>query len=100
MRRKNVLFALLAVWLFAIFAPPAFLLISEDNSSFMSYNLTEEEQPEQEKQDTSEEKIIPDFTEIAVFKTSDKKMLSEIYTIQVISNHAPDIQLPPPEGRS
>ncbi|MEM7379707.1 MAG: hypothetical protein AAF361_00760 [Bacteroidota bacterium] len=98
MRSKNVLFALLVVWLFAIFTPPVFVLISEDNNSFVSYSLTEEEQPEQEKKDTSEEKMIPEYTEIALFNSSDKRRLSEFYNIPEASNHAPDIALPPPEG--
>lgn len=96
MYRVKIIYALLAIWLFAVIAPPVITLVNEEERVYISFNQNEEEQ-EQGKKDDSEEKIIQDFLEHAdllAFRTTRKFNLEN-------SNQAPsfflEIPLPPPE---
>ena len=44
MYRAKIIYALLAIWLFAIIAPPVITLVNEEERVYISFNQTEEEQ--------------------------------------------------------
>ncbi|MDX1315147.1 MAG: hypothetical protein R3356_06570 [Eudoraea sp.] len=96
MYRAKIIYALLAIWLFAIIAPPVITLVNEEERVYISFNQTEEEQ-EQGKKDNSEEKIVQETLEYADLLSlrTTRKFKSEHI------NQAPafflEIPLPPPE---
>lgn len=96
MYRAKTIYVLLAVWLFAIIAPPVITLVNEEERVYISFNQTEEEQ-EQGKKDNSEEKIVQEtleYADLLNLRTTRKFKLDNI-------NRAPgfflEIPLPPPE---
>ncbi len=95
--RKAVLITLLGIWLFAVFAPPALVLLGGDSETFVSYNLSDEEKQEQEKKDSSEEKLLPNILNGHLTQLFQKKSLSSDNYLLGNSNHLPEIPLPPPE---
>ena len=96
MYRAKTIYALLAIWLFAVIAPPVITLVNEEERVYISFNQTEEEQ-EQGKKDNSEEKIVQEtleYADLSSLRTTRKFNLENM-------NHAPafflEIPLPPPE---
>lgn len=96
MYRAKIIHALLAIWLFAVIAPPLITLVNEDERVYISINQNEEEQ-EQGKKDNTEEKIVQESLEYAsllFFRTS--RNFNSENTDKVISCFL-EIPLPPPE---
>ena len=96
MYRAKTIYTLLAIWLFAIIAPPVITMVNEEERVYISINQNEEEQ-EQGKKDTSEEKMVQETLEYAdlINLRTTRKFKSDII------NQAPafflEIPLPPPE---
>lgn len=96
MYRAKTIYALLAIWLFAIIAPSVITLVNEEERVYISFNQNEEEQ-EQGKKDDSEEKIVQESLEhadLSIHRTSKKFKSDNI-------GHSPafflEIPIPPPE---
>ena len=97
MKRTNILSTLLFVWIFAIFTPSVITLFNNDGNSVFTTNLTEEEQPEQGKNNIDEKLILES-------NTSDFSMLAHLQSLGLYDFYilglydlTPDIVLPPPE---
>lgn len=97
MIKSSILVSLISIWLFAVFAPPIISLASNEDGIFISLNLNEEEQQEQAKKDDSEEKTLLEswIAQIHISPT-ERTLLSDHLEI-IISSHAIEIPLPPPE---
>ncbi|MCX2718374.1 hypothetical protein [Lentiprolixibacter aurantiacus] len=96
MYRAKIIHALLAIWLFAVIAPPLITLVNEDERVYISINQNEEEQ-EQGKKDNTEEKIVQESLEYAsllFFRTS--RNFNSENTGEVLPCFL-EIPLPPPE---
>ncbi len=96
MYRAKIIYTLLAIWLFAIIAPPVITMVNEEERVYISINQNEEEQ-EQGKKDTSEEKMVQEtleYADLINLRTTRKFKSDNI-------NQAPafflEIPLPPPE---
>lgn len=96
MYRAKTIYVLLAIWLFAVIAPPVITLVNEEERVYISFNQTEEEQ-EQGKKDNSEEKIVQETLEYAdllslrttrKFKSDNNNQATAFFL---------EIPLPPPE---
>ena len=95
--RSVVLTSLLAIWLFAVFAPSTVVLMGGESSVLVSYSFGEDEKQEQEKKDTSEEKLVPNILNGFLAQMLLRKgSLTDNYLLGN-SNHLPEIPLPPPE---
>jgi len=90
-------FILLFVWMFAILAPPVVSMLEDDNKTFVTLNLNEEEQQEQGKTDIDENLIVEkkgsDFSLLSILESS----LSCAFYVLESSEHISKIFLPPPE---
>ena len=97
MIKSTVLVSLISIWLFAVFAPSIISLANNEDGIFISLNLNEEEQQEQGKKDDSEEKTLLEYwiTQIHI-SPLERTFLSDQLEI-IISSHAIEIPLPPPE---
>ena len=97
MIKSSILASIISIWLFAVFAPPIITLANNGESIFISVNLNEEEQQEHGKKDDSEEKKLLEYwlTQIHI-SPQEKTFLSDQRGI-VITSHAIEIPLPPPE---
>ena len=97
MYRTKTVYTLLFIWLMAILAPPVISLSNEGERVFISLNQNEEEQSEQGKKDTSEEKIVQDAADYSAFAF---QLNANNYSLDQVL-HGPvcflEIQLPPPE---
>jgi hypothetical protein len=97
MKRSNILFTLLFVWIFAIFAPSVITLYNNDGNTILTSNLNEEEQQEQGEKNQGEKKIVKenssDFSLLAAIKKSE---LGNFY-FMAHTDHTVEILLPPPE---
>ncbi len=96
MYRAKTIYTLLAIWLFAIIAPPVITMVNEEERVYISINQNEEEQ-EQGKKDNSEEKMVQEtleYADLLNLRTTRKFKSDNI-------NQAPafflEIPLPPPE---
>lgn len=97
MIKSTILFSLIFIWLFAVFAPSIISLANKEEGVFITVNLNEEEQQEQGKKDDSEEKKLLEFwiTHIHI-SPQERTFLSDQLGL-IISFHAIEIPLPPPE---
>lgn len=97
MIKSTILALLIFSWLFAIFAPSLITLANNGEGIFISVNLNEEEQQEHGKKNDSEEKKLLEYW-IAQIQISPqgRTFLSDQLGI-IISSHAIEIPLPPPE---
>ncbi|MEX0288163.1 MAG: hypothetical protein AB3N14_03560 [Flavobacteriaceae bacterium] len=88
---------LLTLWVCALTVPCLINIASKGESHIIVMGLGEEEKPEEGKKDKSEEKIIPEAigTSVALIY-SDKSLSTDNYILE-LSNHTPEIHLPPPE---
>ncbi len=97
MIKSSILTSLIFIWLFAVFAPPIISLVSNEEGIFISVNLNEEEQQEQGKKDDSEEKTLLEYFIAQIhISPNERRFLSDQLGI-IISSHAIEIPLPPPE---
>lgn len=97
-RTKSIL-VLLFIWLFAIFTPPVISLANTEDRVFISMNQNEEEQQEQGKKDTSEEKIVQESSESLAFASFNNTKSYALGQLPRISPHYLEIPLPPPEQK-
>lgn len=97
MKRSNILFTLLFVWLFAIFAPSIITLYHKDGNIVLTTNLNEEEQQEQGKKSQAEEKIAKESSSgFSLFAAIKKEQMVNFYVMSH-TDHTVEILLPPPE---
>lgn len=97
MSKSRILYIMLFLWLFAIFAPSVISLLSEEHTSLLTINLSEKEQQEQEKNNIDEKLIVEgadtNFSDLSHLQSS----LSYNFYILENSEHISEIILPPPE---
>lgn len=93
------IFVLLFIWLFAVFAPPVISLANTEDRVFISLNQNEEEQQEQGKKDTSEEKIVQESSDSWAFTTLRNTRSYAQGPLPSLSDHYLEIPLPPPEQK-
>lgn len=95
--KSFVIVFLSTIWVTGIISPPVLQLI-DDNASFISFNLNEEEPQEQEKKDTGEEFTLGnpmDVYDFVPFSYSESNGNSQN---SFTNSYYGEIQLPPPEG--
>ncbi|MGB5361518.1 hypothetical protein [Eudoraea sp.] len=97
MIKSSILASLISIWLFAVFAPSVITLIHNDDSIFISVNLNEEEQQEQGKKDGSEEKTLLEYSIAQIHISPQERLLLSDQLEIIISSHAIEIPIPPPE---
>ncbi len=96
---SKTIFVLLFIWLFAVFAPPVISLTDAEDRIFISLNQNEEEQQEQGKKDTSEEKIVQESRGSWAFSAL-KNTRSYIQgPVSKMTQLYLEIPLPPPEQK-
>ncbi|WP_297707817.1 hypothetical protein [uncultured Eudoraea sp.] len=97
MIKSAILASLISIWLFAVFAPSIVSLVNNEDGIFISVNLNEEKQQEEGKKDDSEEKTLLEYwlTQMHI-SPLERTFLSDQLEI-IISSHAIEIPLPPPE---
>lgn len=97
MKRSNILFTLLFVWLFAIFAPSIITLYHKDGNIVLTTNLNEEEQQEQGKKNQGEEKIVKENSSNFSLLAAIKKAEVGNFYFMAHTDHTVEILLRPPE---
>ena len=97
MIKSAILPSLISIWLFAVFAPSIVSLVNNEDGIFISVNLNEEKNQEEGKKDDSEEKTLLEYwlTQMHI-SPLERTFLSDQLEI-IISSHAIEIPLPPPE---
>ncbi len=100
MYRTKTVYSLLFIWLLAIMAPPVISLANEEERVFISLNQNEEEQSEQGKKDTSEEKIVQESDSFSAFNVYRNMKNYASATSLKMSACFLEIPLPPPEHNS
>jgi len=97
MIKSAILPSLISIWLFAVFAPSIVSLVNTEDGIFISVNLNEEKNQEEGKKDDSEEKTLLEYwlTQMHI-SPLERTFLSDQLEI-IISSHAIEIPLPPPE---
>ncbi|MCW5514848.1 hypothetical protein [Muriicola sp. Z0-33] len=97
--KKTFHLTLLALWIFTVAVPSLVTVYSKGENVVFVMNLGDEEQQEEGKKDSSEEKIIPsDIHNDPDLFLSKRNTTGDNYILGR-SNHAPDITLPPPEHK-
>ena len=99
MYRKTTVYTLLFIWLLAILAPPVISLANDEERVFISLNQNEEEQSEQGKKDTSEEKIVQDSADYSAFASHLNANNYSLYPGLRGPVCFLEIPLPPPEHK-
>ncbi len=98
MYRAIIIQTLLAVWLFAIIAPPVISLVNSEERVYISFNQNEEEQ-EQGKKDTSEEKIVQETLDYSDFIALRNSSNYNTEPLNKVPPHFLEIPSPPPEQK-
>ncbi|MCE2613464.1 hypothetical protein LVD13_10800 [Flavobacteriaceae bacterium D16] len=96
MYRAKIIHTLLLIWLFAIIAPPVITLVNEEERVYISINQNEEEQ-EQGKKDTSEEKIVQETLEYGSLLAFSATSKFKSHNVNQTPAFFLEIPLPPPE---
>ena len=97
MKRSNIHFAFLLLWLFALIVPPTISLLDSHGNTEFSINLNEEEQQEQGKKNPDEEKIVREAISDYSLLSSLNKSEMGIYYFLSHTDYTQEILLPPPE---
>lgn len=97
--KKTAHFTLFAIWILTVAVPPLVTVYSAGENTLFVMTVGDEEQKEEGKKDTSEEKIVPseNLNDLSFFLN--KRNTARDNYILGRSNHAPDIALPPPERK-
>jgi len=95
--KSVILLVLSSIWLFVVFVPSVLSIMDIEEVSFISINLTDEEQEEQINQDFDEEIVLQEFSSL-------KSQIKVLNTLFIISSkviffrpHTLEIFLPPPK---
>lgn len=98
MYRSKTIHTLLAIWLFAVIAPPVISLVNSEERVYISFNQNEEEQ-EQGKKDNSEEKIVQESLDHSEFIALSNSSNFNLETLNKVPPHFLEIPSPPPEQK-
>lgn len=97
--KKTVHFTLFAIWILTVAVPPLVTICSSGENALFVMTVGDEEQKEEGKKDNSEEKIVPSENQNDFGLSLNKRNIARDNYILGISNHAPDIAIPPPEHK-
>ena len=97
MTKSSILVSLIFIWLFTVFAPSVISLVNNEDSAYVSLNVKEEEQQEQAKFDSSEEKIFHEESTTQIGFSQQKRTLFLDKRRLIFLSHSVEISLPPPK---
>ncbi len=97
--KKTAHFILFTIWILTVAVPPLVTVYSSGENALFVMTVGDEEQKEEGKKDTSEEKIVIEEHQNDLSFSLNKRNTALDNYVLGRSNHAPDIALPPPEHK-